>query len=237
MEYYYSAENLLFLALMTCYAGTHPLIPIISSGSRIFLFPSDIVSETGDNLTLAWNWDSLVKASTVQGFTWYHGEFSKFLLDHNRSGPYALASNSDKLSKAAWFCLHFLQTKIMPWIRGNDTDTPPRGDTLRTFDFNDDEHPELMRAEDGSWRWKCRWDKQYEKPNTETWHRWSKEAYPLILGYLIYLLPLCKRYEPLIDLCESQNISLGIAASISPIRTDRVCHEMTAFLERAYRET
>jgi len=181
MECYYATHGLTLLLVLSCHLGYQRYVPIFElEGISSYPCPTNICDEVNDTLLLSWSWDD----STYMPM--YREHIHAFLRDPHRSGVYTL--RHDTYEKAAEYCIGKLISLIYPPIL-------PYNSAVK-YDGQDDDVSPLYLSEDGRWKWK------FIDPDTAPMVN-SKELYFILTGYLIFLLPQCQSYKPLLHQCRA----------------------------------
>lgn len=240
MECYYSRGSLSLLIVLILHAGSHHLVPLLRVSSGVLPCPRDTLEEEVFNL---FSEDELYLFET---FSYpqnaYTENFKAFMRDQTRSAQYTLGEQT--YSRAALYCMQCLEDKkwlarlsqaAYLWINNSTTNSDagsPDDDPIdgsAQYNRDRDDNCDLCSSlffKDESWTWKS------GNIVTLNGRDFDPELYPLVLGYLIYFLPLSGRYEPLIQLCRQHNLSSVSPAAYFPIRTRRASRIIREYLSR-----
>ncbi|KAF9552207.1 hypothetical protein CPC08DRAFT_768486 [Agrocybe pediades] len=140
-----------------------------------------------------------------------------FLLDPERSGEYVIGP--DTYAKAALGCFKKIRSLGHPEARVWQDMLPELGE---------DDHFETWRFDSGHW--------MFDISSLHTGFFDQFDLYFIVLGYLIFFLPQCGRWDALIAECLQSKLSFPVPRDEDvdrfPIRRWRLYHEIEAYLAR-----
>jgi len=239
MAHYYSRGSLTLLIVLLFHAGSHYLVPLLRvTHDDFILCPGNALEESVADLYV--HDDLFLFKTYTHPLGKYTQSFRYFINDEARSQLYALGGET--YARASLYCLQFLEDDKWPdrimqspyrWRNNlwDDEDEEERPDSNTEIDngakynWKQDEDSDLCASlylKDGKWSWKSG---DYYASDKDV------ELYPLVLGYLIYLLPLSGRYEPLIQHCQRHTLSSGSPATYFPNRTKRASQKIDEYLK------
>ncbi|KAF4609671.1 hypothetical protein D9613_012020 [Agrocybe pediades] len=199
-RYFHDNGLALFLVLFY-HLGSHQFVPILkppdpSSDTYSTSFNVLFVYDDSDILSLSRIWGGLDVVDEESGVSirqyFFHDHVRRLLRD-SVSGPnakYTLGPNI--YEKAALACFKELG-KVRPPSSSSDLTN------IATDDTEGNTHPKLRydNANGGQWLFEY---------STE-WKLDDEELYFVLLGYIIFLLPLCGKSDALVAACEKRKIS------------------------------
>jgi len=145
------------------------------------------------------------------------------MLDPGRSRKYALGG--DTYARASLYCIEFLDNREHPPSKTGDPHFPKINRIDRAED-DDDVGVCTSVDRDGTWRL---------DPNSYQAIRCSPDIdreFGIMLGYLVYFLPLCEEYRPLIQRSRRYIFSSKRPAKYFPRRTRLACLRIEEYLKR-----
>ncbi|KAF4609683.1 hypothetical protein D9613_012043 [Agrocybe pediades] len=222
------ADDGLALSLMSIlfHLGSHRYIPmIINTFSTVYSCPTNLVSSRViGKVPLNYLWtqdrilDVLCRLSWCEEPSNFLDHLRAFLLDPERSGEYVIGPET--YAKAALGCFKTIRSLDHPeahvWH-----DMPP--------ELGEDDRFKSWRLDSGHW--------MVDAPSMYNCSFNQYDLYFIVLGYLIFFLPRCGRWDALIAECLRSKVSFpvprdGYGDDCFPIRRWHLYREIEAYLTR-----
>jgi len=223
MEHYSTYGVLTLILCLVTHAGSDPLVPLVST---IDLDLSPWYNSIGsvsfrqnescrDVLSLSAARSNMPDA--------YMLIFSDFIRDPTRSGRYCIGPEAYK--RATLFCMLMLEyNKRHRTLDDSYTNThgiPIGSEGIALNDRNCGLCKSIKCTESGQWMTKC----------GDRWY-WDIEQSHLLVGYIIYFLPLCGRSKALIQRCQRADSFLDAVKRICPTRRELAYQKSQDYLKR-----